>query len=175
MCARSGTILVREEARWAVRRRPSEVARMARMDRLTPQAVEKELRRALKRGARASRLIKFGAELVDILVPRAEVDNGDPQSETPMHDRAIDAEIMLRKAISALGGQSAEALEILYCLKSGTLGLTLEQRRQQAGQLWSIQADTFRRRVHEGLLIWDLAVETYGEIARRQSHRTTRP
>jgi len=125
--------------------------------RLTPEAVQKELKRALRKGAQASRLVRFSQSLVDLLVP---AHLGGP--EIAIHDRAIAAEQLIREGISAIGGASGEALTNILCLKPGTLDLTLEQRRQAAGALLGMEGETFRRDRHEGLLIWDLAMSVYG-------------
>jgi hypothetical protein len=61
--------------------------------------------------------------------------------------------MVLREAIGDIGGPEAEALLIVLCLKPGTTGMTLETRRQHAGELLGIQAGTVRRERHEGLLM----------------------
>jgi hypothetical protein len=145
--------------------------------RLTPEAVQRELKRALRKGARASRLVLYFRDLVELLVPEpsasSEVgiaDHGSTaeRSDAPVgiHDQAIAAEAIIREAIERIGGSSGEALRTIFCLKPGTLGLTLEQRRQMAGELLGMRGETFRRDRHEGLLIWDLAMEVYGRVRR---------
>jgi hypothetical protein len=143
--------------------------------RLTPEAVQKELKRALRKGARASRLVLYSRDLVELLVPASSTpaeagiagqQSAAEKSDAPVgiHDRAIAAEGIIRDAIERIGGSSGEALHTIFCLKPGTLGLTLEQRRQMAGELLGMQGETFRRYRHEGLLIWDLAMEVYGVL-----------
>jgi hypothetical protein len=70
-------------------------------------------------------------------------------------------EQLIREAIEHIGGPEAEALSILLCLKPGTTGMNLETRRQHAAELLGILPDTLRRERHEGLLLWDVAVEVY--------------
>ncbi len=124
--------------------------------RLDPEALHRELRRALRYGARASRLVRFTPELVELLFPPNE------HVETSIHDRAISTENLIRQGIEQVGGTNAEALSIILCLVPGTLRTTLEERRRQAAELLDILPDTFRRERHEGLLLWDLAMEVYG-------------
>jgi hypothetical protein len=118
--------------------------------------VHNELKRTLRKGARASRLARYSRSLVELLFPAGS-------SELNLPDRAIAVEQVIREAIASIGGRSGEALAILLCLKPGTLDLNLEQRRQQAAELLNILPDTFRRERHEGLMIWDLAWEVYGQ------------
>jgi hypothetical protein len=123
--------------------------------RLDVEALHMELRRTLRHGARASRLVRFTPELVDLLLPPAT----DP--DVTIYERAVQAEHVIRQALESIGGPEAEALSILLCLKPGTTGMTLEIRRQHAGELLGIQPGTMRREQHEGLLVWDLAMEVY--------------
>lgn len=132
---------------------------MAITRRLDPEALYTELRRALRHGARASRLVRYSPELVEMLCP------ADQRPDLTVFDRARRTEELLRRAISAIGGSYGEAAAILLCLAPGTLGLTLEQRRQRAGQLLGKLPDTFRRARHEGLLLWDLVGEVWSIVA----------
>jgi hypothetical protein len=123
--------------------------------RLDVEALHTELRRTLRHGARASRLVRFTPQLVDLLLPPAT------DADDSIHERAVGVERLIRQALESIGGPEAEALSILLCLKPGTTGMTLETRRQHAGELLGIQAGTMRRERHEGLLLWDLAMEVY--------------
>lgn len=128
---------------------------MVNTRRLDVEALHKQLRRSLRHGARASRLVRYQPELIELLTPASE------DSELTVYDRALQAEHVIRQGIDAIGGPEAEALLILLCLKAGTTGMTLETRRHHAGELLGIQAGTMRRERHEGLLLWDLAMEVY--------------
>ena len=123
--------------------------------RLDPEALHRQLRRALRHGARASRLVRYTPDLVELLFP------DEVCVETSVYDRAIYTETLLREAIEQIGGKHGQALSTILCFASGTLGATLEDRRRQAAELLDILPDTFRRERHEGLLLWDLAMVTY--------------
>lgn len=123
-----------------------------------PEALCIELKAALRHGARASRLLRYRPELVELLLPAGE------HPELSEADRAVKTEQLIRQAIDNIGGSEAEALSILLCLKAGTTGMNLETRRQHAAELLGILPDTLRRERHEGLLLWDVAVEVYGMI-----------
>src|SRR5579864_7794829 len=88
----------------------------------------------------------------------------DTNSDNSIHERAIQVERIIWRALESIGGPEAEALSILLCLKPGTTGMTLEARRQHAGELLGIQPGTMRRERHEGLLLWDLAMEVYRAV-----------
>jgi hypothetical protein len=134
---------------------------------LTAEALHQEFKRALRKGGRASRLVRYSPALVELLCPEATT------PDLGLHDRAISAEQIIRDAIERIGGNSGEALSTILCLKPGTLGLTLDARRRIAAELLGVQGDTFRRERHEGLLIWDLEMEVYGVV--RAGRSTGRP
>jgi hypothetical protein len=127
-----------------------------RSRRLNPEALCIELKATLRHGARASRLLRYRPGLVELLLPAAE------HPDLSQADRAVKTEQLIREAIENIGGPEAEALSILLCLKPGTTGMNLETRRQHAAELLGILPDTLRRERHEGLLLWDVAVEVYG-------------
>ena len=131
---------------------------MERTKRLTPEALCIELKATLRHGARASRLLRYRPELVELLLPKAE------HLDLTEADRAVRVEQLIRQAIENIGGPEAEALLILFCLKPGTTGMNLETRRQHAAELLGILPDTLRRERHEGLLLWDVAVEVYAPL-----------
>jgi len=129
--------------------------------------VQKGLKRALRKGARASRLVLYTPDVVDLLVPEdsgRSDDESHASQEPSIHRRALIAERIIRAAIERIGGADAEALMILLSLRPGTLGLTLDSRRQAAARLVGVRAETFRRKNHEGLMIWDLAMEIWDLI-----------
>jgi len=125
--------------------------------RLDPEALYTELRRSLRYGTRASRLIRHYPELVELLQPAQDY------PELGLAERAIGTEQLIREAIDSIGGPEADALLILFCLKPGTTGMNLETMRQHAAELLGILPDTLRRQRHEGWMLWDLAVEIYGK------------
>jgi len=102
--------------------------------------------------------LRFTPDLAELIFP-AELN-----SDLTIHDRAIQAELLLRRALEAIGGKRGDAASILLCLTPGTLGTTLEARRQSAAGLLGILPDTLRRERHEGLLLWDVAMEVYGLV-----------
>jgi hypothetical protein len=104
---------------------------------------------------RASRLVRYSPELIELVQPVSE----DPGLS--VYDRALKTEQVIRQAIDTIGGPEAEALLILFCLKPGTTGMNLETRRQHAAELLGILPGTLRRERHEGRLLWDLAMEVY--------------
>jgi hypothetical protein len=113
------------------------------------------LRRALRYGLRASRLISRCPELVELLAPVARFPGQDPA------ERAIRAEELIQRAIGRIGGTAGEVLEVLLGLAAGTHACKLGDRRRQAASMLSLQPDTFRRPWREAALLHDLAVEIY--------------
>jgi hypothetical protein len=122
-------------------------------DDFTIEAIRADLGRAMRHGGRAAHLVRYTPGLVELLCPAEQIDR-------PPHERALVAEEMIRSGIGALGG-GAEVLSTVLGLSPGTLGLTLEERRQRAAAELGILPATFRRDRHEGLLLWDLATEIY--------------
>ena len=78
--------------------------------RLDPEALHKQLSRALRHSARASRLVRHTPELVELLSLRSV------EPETPLNDRAIKTEAARRQAVEQIGGTVGDALSILLCL-----------------------------------------------------------
>lgn len=103
--------------------------------------------------------MRFTPQLVDVLLPP------ETNPDATIYERAIEVEHVIRQALESIGGPEAEALSILLCLKPGTTGMTLETRRMHAGEVLGIQSGTMRRERHEGLLLWDLAMEVYRIVA----------
>lgn len=66
--------------------------------------------RGLRYGTRASRLMRYSPELVE-LVLRAQ-----DYPELGMAEKTIRTEQLIREAIASIGGPEAEALLILFCL-----------------------------------------------------------
>lgn len=126
--------------------------------RLDLEALHRELRRSLRYGTRASRLIRYCPLLIELVRPAQDY------PDSGIAERAITTEQLIREAIASIGGPEAEVLLILFCLKPGTTGMNLETRRQHAAELLGILPDTLRRERHEGRMLWDLAVEIYGKV-----------
>lgn len=118
-------------------------------------ALHRGLRRALRQGARASRLVKYVPQVVEMLYPAAA------HSDMSLCDRAICAETLIRQAVESIGGNTGQALATVLCLSAGTLGRSLSDRRRVAARMLSMEADTFRREQHEKALLYDVAVEMY--------------
>jgi hypothetical protein len=76
------------------------------------------------------------------------------------YDSAIAAEAVLRDAVSAVGGSSADALELLLGLAVDGHGRPLKDRRRLAADHLDVLPDTFRRH-REGELLWDIAFAIY--------------
>lgn len=124
--------------------------------RVCLESIHTQLRAAVRHGARAAHLVAYTPEVITTLI-RPPADN----TEAPIYDRALRAESIIRKGISAIGGEAAEALTIIYALKPGTLGRGLRQRREWAARLLEMTGGNFRRYRNEGLLVWDLTIEVY--------------
>ena len=125
--------------------------------RAEPEALLAHLRRVAHHGARASRLARFAADFVDLVVPIAPSERPDAR----LIQRAILAEGLIRQAAHRLGGDHERALSVILGLEPGTVGMNLERRRQIAAAIVGVLPDTFRRDRHEGLMLWDLACELY--------------
>lgn len=123
--------------------------------RLNIEALHRYLRACLRHGARASRLLRYTPEIIDLLYPETDHPNID------RHDRALLVEADIRRGIDTIGGDAGHAIATVLCLPPGTLGRTLEDRRHIAAYHLGINADTFRRHWHEGALLFDLAIEIY--------------
>lgn len=136
--------------------------------RLNIEALNRHLRDARRHGARASRLLHYTPELVELLYPAEQY----PQLDA--HDRAITTETLIRQAIDAIGGDAGHALAIILCLTPGTLGCTLDDRRRMAADHLGIRADTWKRGWREGALFRDLLLEIY-QLRQSTSDREKKP
>lgn len=114
-----------------------------------------QLRRALRHGARASRLLRYTPDVIELLYPAAAY------PDLNACDRALQVEAVIREAAEAIGGNPGHAIAIVLCLPPGTVGRTLEDRRRVAARHLDLEADTWRRDWHEGALLYDLAIEIY--------------
>jgi hypothetical protein len=118
------------------------------------EELQPRLRRALRHGARASRLLKYTPDVIELLYPT------ETYSHLNAWDRALKVEAVIREAANAIGGDPGHAIAAVLSLVPGTFGSTLEHRRRIAGRQLDLAADTFRRG-HEEILLFDLAVEIY--------------
>lgn len=111
--------------------------------------------RALFYGARASQLLRYTPDLIDLLSPPAVYPwmNG--------YDRALNTEMLIRRAVRSIGGLSGDALATMLCLSPGLVGRPLTDRRRIAADLFHRQPRTFYRGRYEKDLLYDLAVEIY--------------
>jgi hypothetical protein len=129
---------------------------------LQPNELLRLLRRQLRHGLRASRLLDC-PELIEFLCPEQD----DP-SRT-LFDRALVAEGKIAQAVERIGGRQAEALWVVCGLEDGTVGLSLQERRRRAGKVLSrpkqaVNWQTFVKNYEPGL-VRDLAVEVWrGEM-----------
>jgi hypothetical protein len=114
------------------------------------------LRRSFRHGARAPQLVAYAPDLVNLLHPAQD---DDPSS---IFERGLRTEREICEAIKAMEHPGDTAMEIMMCLRPGTLGVRVEQRREEAARLFKVTADTFRRRErHEPMLVLDLALKIY--------------
>jgi hypothetical protein len=125
---------------------------------LQPNELQRLLRRQLRRGLRASRLLDC-PELIKFLCP-AQAD-----ASRTLFDRALIAEAKIAQAVECIGGKQAEALRIVCGLEDGTVGLSLQERRRRAGKVLSrpkqaVSWQTFVKNYEPGL-VRDLAVEVW--------------
>lgn len=106
------------------------------------ESLVRALKKALRHGCRASRLLEV-PELLALLYPTAAF---PWLSEL---DKAVRAEAQLRRAVEAYGGEFADAMLFLMGLAAGVHGATLARRRAGAAALAdsrrAIAPDTFRR------------------------------
>ncbi len=140
------------------------------MNTTNVQQIQNHLGRTLRRGGRPAELITYAPEFVDLVWP---AETGMPRQT--IHDRAIHAHRLLTAAVAALEQPHSEAMGIMLCLWPGTLGLSLDQRRERAARLFGVQPDTFRRPAHEGHLVLNLALEIYQRVQERHDRRRTLP
>jgi len=133
---------------------------------LTPAELVQLLRRQLRRGLRASRLLD-SPELLSFFCPQftPSVAADGLVTSANMFDQALIAEQRISEAIERIGGQPAQALRILSGLEDGTVGLSLAERRKRAGQVLgtksrSVSAATFLKHYEPGLVL-DLGLEMW--------------
>lgn len=111
--------------------------------------------RAVFYGARASQLLRYAPEIIDLLYPKGAY----PQMND--HDRALATERLIRRAVAAIGGLSGEALATMLGLSPGLAGRALADRRRIAAGLFDRQPRTFCRGRLQQDLLYELAVEIY--------------
>ncbi len=117
-----------------------------------------ELRRALRYGTRARSLLDHPA-LVDVLCP---VGSG---ADRHVAERALETSTLIARAVDALDTPADRIMSIMLCLRPGTSGMTLSQRRQHAANVLEIQPVTFRsERRYEQAFVTELALEIYQRV-----------
>jgi hypothetical protein len=126
-----------------------------------PEVIAAQLNKALRRrrGVRAIALYTYARELALLIFP--------PELFPIMQDddRARAAEDLIRRACAGLGDPTGRALAILCDLAPGSDQLTLDRRREKAGQIlgpYGIQADTVRRPYVWNSLMLELAIAIRG-------------
>jgi hypothetical protein len=111
-------------------------------------ALTRQLRAAMRHGARAASLAAYAPRFVDLLTPGSS-DSRDERAQT--------AESVIRAAIAPLGPDIAPAMRIMLGLEPGTWHTRIETRRERAAALLNITPDTFRRSRHEATYLHDIA------------------
>lgn len=133
-----------------------------RQGRPAPEWFDEQIRKLLKRGARAGRLVEDAPELLEALVPPSEDGRLSPM------ERALRLEAVLRECIILTGKEFTyttpvgEAMLALYGLNDGapTGPTALAVRTEQAAVVMGIKPRTFRR-LHRDGYIADLADKLY--------------
>ncbi|SNQ48121.1 conserved hypothetical protein [Frankia canadensis] len=112
----------------------------------------RELRAAMRHGARAASLAEHAPGLVDLLTA-GHGGTGD--------ERALIAEQIIREATAPLGDTVGPAMRIMLGLEPGTWHTRIETRRERAADMLDIGAGTFRRPHREGTYLRDIAWEIW--------------
>lgn len=133
---------------------------MTSQRRIDLEELHNALIRARRRGVRAPRLLDYAPDLIEMLYPAEQHPNLDDD------ERAQATENLIKAAVDSIGGDVGHALALTLCLPPGTIGLTLEQRRQRAAEHLRIDPHTWERGWREPRLIRDLVYEI------NQLHRT---
>src|SRR5918997_4482053 len=120
---------------------------------LNTEALLKQLKRVRRRGARASRILQYTPELVEMLYPATMYPDLDAEA------RSMVVEHLIRQAVDVIGGDEGHALAITLGLLPGLMGMRLNDRRKRAAEYMGVTANTWRRGPNEGVLFYDLAVE----------------
>ena len=113
------------------------------------------LKRARRRGVRASRLVRHAPRIIDLLYP------ADRYPALSVHDRATATENLIAAAMDSLGDEVRYVLSILLCITPDTLYSTLQQRREIVAQHVGVLPGTWERGWREPQLFDDLAAEIY--------------
>jgi hypothetical protein len=128
---------------------------MLRPQPLDIDTLHEALKIARRRGVRDSRLKSHAPRIIELLYPAARYPDITPD------DRAIATEKVIVAAVDSLGEDVSHSLSILLCLTPGTLGLTLQQRRQMAAEHVGVLPATWERGWREPQLLADLAARIY--------------
>lgn len=113
------------------------------------------LKDARRHGVKAARLLDHAPALIELLYPAADY------PELAAQDRALAVEKLVNAAVDSIGGDVGHALALTLCLRPGTLGRTLDGRRQLAAKYLGISPDTWTRGWRETRLFKDLVAEIY--------------
>jgi len=134
------------------------------------EKLHRYLKNSVRHGARAARLVEHVPEIVELLYPAAQ------WPHLSQHERALSVEADIRRAVDEdIGGAPGEALATILCLRPGTVGRTLEDRRRVAAAYLGMEGGTFRRDRHEGALLLDVAVEILRHTTANQPEASTTP
>lgn len=128
---------------------------MLRPHPLDMDELHQALKRARRRGARASRLVRHAPHIIDLLYPAARY------PALSVHDRATATENLIQAAVNCLGEEVRHMLSILLCLTPDTLYVNLQQRREMVADHVGVLPGTWERGWREPQLFDDLAAEIY--------------
>lgn len=113
------------------------------------------LKRARRRGVRASRLARHAPHIIELLYPVARY------PALSVHDRATATENLIAAAVDSLGDDARHVLSILLCLTPDTLYSNLQRRREIVADHVGVLPGTWERGWREPQLFDDLAAEIY--------------
>jgi hypothetical protein len=100
-------------------------------------------------------LLWYVPYLVDLLFPPEQHPDHDS------NERAVEAQMLIRRGIDVIGGDAGHALAIVLGLVPGTSETTLTERRSKAASYLGIQPNTWIKRKHEANLLHALTLEVY--------------
>jgi hypothetical protein len=128
---------------------------MLRPHPLDMDELHQALKRARRRGVRASRLVRHAPHIIDLLYPAARY------PALSVHDRATATENLITAAVDCLGDEVRHMLSILLCLTPDTLYVNLQRRREMVAEHVGVLPGTWERGWREPQLFDDLAAEIY--------------
>lgn len=128
---------------------------MVRPRPLDIDELHQALKRARRRGVRASRLARHAPHIIELLYPASRY------PARSVHDRAQATENLIAAAVDCFGDDVRHLLSILLCLTPDTLYVNLQQRREKVAEHVGVLPGTWERGWREPQLFDDLAAEIY--------------